>query len=265
MTRRLRGSMHTPSTDDSPPHSNPESIGPSTTDRALEEEASVDASSGPNAAFSRQLDDKIAKIKASYKQQMDAQAEEIRRLRAELDKMKMAVASAPTPQFVAKLEPSSAPIDEQNTLQSPSLSKKGHACVRGLFATSDQRPAVESKLENFYQNIAAAAAAAAAGAVDASDASNAGIEVEIIGSDPDKLQQCRFSDNGASFFELLAEGVRAQQRLELKVGQVNVKAKDAGQFTFGTNEEFVAGLQGMIGGPKVRAPTVFVRYCFLTV
>ena len=101
----------------------------STANRAMQEEASVDTSSGPN--FQRQLGDKIAKIKASYEQIIIGYEEKIRLLSVELDKMKMAIASAPTPKFVAELEPSSAPIDEQKTSRSPSLSKKGYACVRG--------------------------------------------------------------------------------------------------------------------------------------
>ena len=62
----------------------------SAANRAMQE-ASVDTSSGPN--FQRQLGDKIAKIKASYEQTITSCEEKIRLLSAELDNMKVALAS----------------------------------------------------------------------------------------------------------------------------------------------------------------------------
>ena len=50
--------------------------------------------------------------------------------------------------------------------------------------------------------------------------------------------------------KLMAQEIRATQQLMRRAGQVSAKAKAAGEFTFGSQQDFVGGLQGLIGVPS---------------
>ena len=112
------------------------------------------------------------------------------------------------------------------------------ACIRGAFA-DDARPAVAACFASFCRVVVTAAAEVVRGGGD------------FTAADLEKLRQCRFGgDNGAAFFHLLAESISQQQVLKTNAQSVSTKAKDAGEFKFGSSDDFVAGLQGMIGSPK---------------
>ena len=71
-----------------------------------------------------------------------------------------------------------------------------------------------------------------------------------MSKDPQQIQALTFGDSGRSFFGVLAAAISEKRELERSASSVSTSAKGAGEFTFGTQEEFKGGVQGMIGDPK---------------
>ena len=70
-----------------------------------------------------------------------------------------------------------------------------------------------------------------------------------LGSDPIAIENGTGGNIEAAVRVLLAENVRGCMALHKRIEDTTAHAKDAGEFTFGTQQEFVDGLQGRIGLP----------------
>ena len=79
-----------------------------------------------------------------------------------------------------------------------------------------------------------------------------GGDTHLTAMEPAVVQAAVLPDLGASFFAIVAEALAEQQALERSAAEVATEAKDAGVFVFGDHQDFVGGVQGMIGYPKGR-------------
>ena len=77
-----------------------------------------------------------------------------------------------------------------------------------------------------------------------------GEQQRLAQADIEAVAACRLADGGEALFGLVAAGMREARALAELVSRVAVKAKDAGQFTFGELQDFKGGLQQMIGLPS---------------
>ena len=74
----------------------------------------------------------------------------------------------------------------------------------------------------------------------------------VLAADADVVERGGNHDSAieVAVRKLMAQEIRVTQQLMRRAGQVSAKAKAAGEFTFGSQQDFVGGLQGLIGVPS---------------
>ena len=74
----------------------------------------------------------------------------------------------------------------------------------------------------------------------------------VLGADADAVEHGGNRDSAieGAVRSLMAQEIRVTQQLMRRAGHVSAKAKAAGEFTFGSQQDFIGGLQGLIGQPS---------------
>ena len=74
----------------------------------------------------------------------------------------------------------------------------------------------------------------------------------VLAADADVVERGGNHDSAieVAVRKLMAQEIRVTQQLMRRAGQVSAKAKAAGEFTFGSQQDFIGGLQGLIGQPS---------------
>ena len=119
-------------------------------------------------------------------------------------------------------------IYEESTLKASNLSKAEQEWLRAVFSSGSRT--VQIALREFFAGIVLSC--------------NGDPGVKIMSRDPDVVRSSRLPNSGAAYFNVLAVAIAEERELERSAAAAGQTAgQKAGQFKFGNQQDFVAGVQ----------------------